>query len=282
MKKQWIKEIGMIIVGNLILAYGVAAFILPYDILSGGIAGIAVAISPLIPLDKGLIVAGLEIALFITGWLFLGTKFASKTVLSSILYPTLLNILTTIVHVPAIDPVLASLYGGAIAGLGIGIVLRAGTSTGGMDIPPLIIHKLTGIKVSVLVVVTDILTVLLGMATFGFDAVLVGFISVISSGFMIDKVLMFGGSQSKSVQIISEHYDSIMKVIHEKFDRGCTIYDATGGYTGKERKVLLVVVSSNEYNELINEVNQIDPNAFIITTDVTSVHGEGFSLQTKV
>ena len=181
-----------------------------------------------------------------------------------------------------IDSLLASLYGGLIAGVGIGIVMRTGASTGGMDIPPLILNKVTNIKVSTLVIIIDALTVMLGFLAFGLEEILIGFISVFATGYTIDKVLLFGGSISKSVQIISDNPDEIVSAIHNKLDRGTTLTEATGGFTGKKRIVILVVVSQNQYNELIDIVNSIDKEAFVITTDATSVHGEGFSFGFKV
>ena len=282
MNKKFFIDLFLILLGNFLLAISVVGFILPYNILSGGVAGIAVAISPILHLDKGLIVNGLVIILFFIGWMVLGRKFAATTFLSSLIYPVFLSLLEVFMPPFAIDVFLASLYGGAIAGIGIGMVLKTGASTGGMDIPPLIINKITGIKISTLVMIIDACTVLLGLFTFGIEAVLIGFISVASCTYTIDKVLVFGGTVSKSVQIISEHYELLLKLIHEKIDRGTTVSNIIGGYTGKDRKMILVVVSQNQYSELIDVINSVDKDAFVITTDATSVHGKGFSIRSKV
>lgn len=282
MNKKFFIDLFLIILGNFILALSVVGFILPYNILSGGVAGIAVAIAPIVHVDKGLIVNGLVIVLFFIGWMVLGKKFAATTFLSSLIYPLFLSLLEVFMPPFTIDVFLASLYGGAIAGIGIGMVLKTGASTGGMDIPPLIINKITGVKISTLVMIIDALTVLLGLFTFGIEAVLIGFISVASCTYTIDKVLVFGGTVSKSVQIISEKYEVLLKLIHEKIDRGTTISNIIGGYTGKDRKMILVVVSQNQYSELIDVINSVDKEAFIITTDATSVHGKGFSIISKV
>lgn len=216
MNKKFFIDLFLIILGNFILALSVVGFILPYNILSGGVAGIAVAIAPIVHVDKGLIVNGLVIVLFFIGWMVLGKKFAATTFLSSLIYPLFLSLLEVFMPPFTIDVFLASLYGGAIAGIGIGMVLKTGASTGGMDIPPLIINKITGVKISTLVMIIDALTVLLGLFTFGIEAVLIGFISVASCTYTIDKVLVFGGTVSKSVQIISENYEVLLKLIHEK------------------------------------------------------------------
>ena len=212
----------------------------------------------------------------------LGKEFAIKTALSSSAYPIFLSAISNALPVFEIDALLASLYGGLLAGVGIGMVMRTGASTGGMDIPPLIVNKLTGIKISTLVIIIDAITVLLGLATYGLEEVLIGFSSVFATGYVIDKVLVFGGTISKSVQIISSKPNEIMNEIHIKINRGTTLTQAIGGYTNETRQIILVVVSQNQYNQLISIVNQIDSEAFIITTDATSVHGEGFSFGFKV
>lgn len=220
--------------------------------------------------------------MFVLGTVFLGKSFAVKTVISSLIYPVYLTVITRFVPILELDPMLASLYGGLIGGLGIGMVLRTGASTGGMDIPPLIVNKYTGIKISTLVLITDALTVGLGLFTYGLEAVLVGFISVWGTSFGIDKMLTLGGGNAKAVQIISEAYVQINAAIQSELDRGTTLTDATGGYTGAPRKVILVVVEKKEYPKLLELVNRFDKNAFMITSDATDVHGEGFSLEFKV
>ncbi len=272
----------IILTGNFVLAFSVAVFILPYNILSGGVAGIAVVLNGMFNLDKQSVVNILVLLLFLIGWLVLGKEFAIKTALSSIAYPIFLSAISNALPVFEIDALLASLYGGLLAGVGIGMVMRTGASTGGMDIPPLIVNKLTGIKISTLVIIIDAITVLLGLATYGLEEVLIGFISVFATGYVIDKVLVFGGTISKSVQIISSKPNEIMNEIHIKINRGTTLTQAIGGYTNETRQIILVVVSQNQYNQLISIVNQIDSEAFIITTDATSVHGEGFSFGFKV
>ena len=257
-------------------------FILPYDILSGGVAGIAVALQPLIPLPVTLMVNLLVVGLFILGACFLGKEFAMKTILSSLIYPVFLTFFSGRVPVLDLDPILASLYGGLLGGMGVGMALRTGASTGGMDIPPLIVHQLTHIEIAKLVLITDALTVLLGAFTYGLEAVLIGFISVWGTSFGIDKMLTLGGGNAKAVQIISEAHAQINAAIQSELDRGTTLSDATGGYTGAPRKVILVVVEKKEYPKLLELVNRIDENAFMITSDATDVHGEGFTLEFKV
>ena len=274
-KKQIINSI-TVVVGTFILAIAVETFIIPYRILSGGVAGIAVALQPLLHVSATLIANSVLIILLIIGSFILGKEFLKNTVLSCIAYPIFTSILNGRVNV-VVDPILASFYGGLIAGAGVGIVLKTGASTGGMDIPPLIINKLTGIKLSTLVLITDFLTVLLGLFVYDLSAVLLGLVSVFMSSVAISKVLTINGTVSKAVQIISVKYEDILKEIDVQLERGATLLQGYGSYTGEEKRIILCVVSDRQYGTLIEIVKEIDPSAFIITTDATDMHGEGFT-----
>ncbi|HBS91188.1 MAG TPA: YitT family protein [Erysipelotrichaceae bacterium] len=282
MTKQQVSNAVLLIAGNFILALSVGMFILPFNILSGGVAGIAIALEPLTTIPAKLMIDFLVIGLFIIGSLFLGKKFAINTAISSFLYPFFLTFTSTFDPNLTLDPLLASLYGGLLAGIGVGMVIRTGASTGGMDVPPLVIHKFTGLELAMLVLVVDGLTVLLGLWSFGLEAVLIGFISVWACAFALDKVLVFGGQEAKTVHIISPHYAQISKLIHERLDRGTTLLNATGGFTGDSRPVLLAVILKNQYPELAKLVNEVDKEAFIIVSEATEVHGFGFSFDYKV
>lgn len=274
-KKQIINSI-TVVVGTFILAIAVETFIIPYRILSGGVAGIAVALHPILHISATLIANSVLIILLIIGSFILGKEFLKNTVLSCIAYPIFTSILNGRVNV-VVDPILASLYGGLIAGAGVGIVLKTGASTGGMDIPPLIINKLTGIKLSTLVLITDFLTVLLGLFVYDLSAVLLGLVSVFATSAAISKVLTINGTVSKAVQIISVKYEDILKEIDAQLERGATLLQGYGSYTGEEKRIILCVVSDRQYGTLIEIVKEIDPSAFIITTDATDMHGEGFT-----
>lgn len=275
-KKQLLLDSLAIIVGNFLLAVGVSFFIIPNDILTGGVAGIAIALSPLINLEVETIISGLVIVCFVLGLVFLGRKFALKTVGSSILYPIFLNILGSYEYSLGIDPILASLYGGLISGVGIGIVFRAGSSTGGMDIPPLILGKYTKIKTHSWMMILDGLTVILGITTFGISAALVGMISVWSMAKMVDSIQTFGGVSTKQVFIITDQIDAVLEMILISIDRGATLLNGEGGYTKKERKIIMTVLHTDQYARLEKEVKFIDPDAFLIVSDATEVHGHGF------
>ena len=275
--KEKIMDFSLVLLGSFLLAVASAYFIVPHDVLTGGVAGLSIIITQVTGISTELLINGLTISLFVIGCVFLGKDFAIKTVTSSIAYPIFNTLLSqTNVYID-VDPVVASIYTGVLLGAGVGIVFRTGASTGGTDIPPLIIHKFTHIPLHTLVLLVDALTVGAGFIVFGIEKVLVGLISVYISAVVIDKTMLMGGQQSKAIYIISEHYEKIMEEIHNKLERGSTILTATGGYTKQERPVIYVVISQKQYPELNRLLAHLDPQAFVVVSDATEVHGLGFT-----
>ncbi len=279
--KKHIKNAILLVIGNYLLALAVGMFILPYNILSGGVAGIAVALEPILMINPTIMINVLVIGLFIVGAMVLGRNFAISTAFSTFLYPFFLTFTNQGIDI-GVDPILASLYGGLLAGIGVGMVLRTGSSTGGMDVPPLVLHKYTHVEISTWVLIVDGITVALGLWTYGLHAVLIGFISVWACAFAINKVLIFGGQNAKTVYIISDKYSEILTYIHDHLDRGTTLIEARGGFTGDEKPVILTVIMKNQYPALSQSVKEIDSHAFLIVSDATEVSGFGFSFDYKV
>lgn len=277
MKK--IKDIIYLVLGNFLLAFAVHYFILPNEILSGGVAGIAVALEPIIHVSANITINVLVIGLFFCGWIFLGHRFAVKTVISSILYPIFLAVLALVNQPTLVEPMLASIFGGVVAGVGIGLVFKTGASTGGMDIPPLIFAKHTHIKISTWILIVDAFTVLLGLISYQLNDVLIGFLSVWVSSYAINRMMIIGGEEAKSVYIISDKYELILNMIHENLNRGSTLIEARGGFTGDNKPIILTVILKKQYPSLEKEILLIDEKAFLIVSDATEVRGEGFTFE---
>lgn len=278
-RKEWIKDVIYVVLGNLVLSIGVSFFLVPNSILSGGVAGIAIALKPIIPISVEMMINILTFGFFFIGLLVLGKKFAIKTVLSTILYPTFLALTSMAAQEFTItsDPILASIYGGVFLGMGVGLVFRTGASTGGMDIPPLIINKYTHIPLATLVLIVDGLTVLLGMSIHGIEPALIGLISVWVSAYMVDKTMMAGSAKAKSLMIMSEKFEGILHAISTELDRGSTILHAEGGYTREKRPVLMIVIVKKQFPVVNKIIQHIDPCAFVVVHDVNEVQGEGFT-----
>lgn len=277
------KDVMMILLGNFILACAITFFVLPYNILTGGIFGVAIALKPLIPfIDTNYIAYAMIFITFVLGFLLLGKSFAAKTALSSFAYPGFLEILRNVNLTIEIDPILASLYGGLLVGVAVGLVFRAKGSTGGMDVFPLILSKYFNVKPSQGVLMVDSLTVLLGVSTLGISHVLLGLISVFASSFTIDKIIMFGSESTKSVYIISKERAIINQRIQEELNRGTTIIQAEGGYSREDRDIIMCVITMEQYPILKSIVYSEDENAFVIVQEAHEILGEGFSFGHRV
>lgn len=278
--KEHLFDYLLVLIGNIVLAFAIAGFIIPNDILSGGLAGISIALYPVFHIEPQFLITVLTLIFFLVGSLILGKGFAIKTFLSSLLYPFFLNLFSDLIFANyqiTTNPILGSIYGGIFLGLGVGLVFRTGASTGGMDIPPLIINKYTGIPLSNLVLCIDAGTVLLGAATHSIEAVMIGLFSVWTSSFVINKTLSFGGQSTKSIMIISDKYDELLNAIQVDLDRGATLIEAEGGYSREPRKIILVVILNKQYPMLNKLVMSHDPNAFMIVQDAMEVKGNGFT-----
>ena len=224
-------------------------------------------------------VLGFNIVMLVVGFIFLGKKFAFTTIVSTFTYPICLELFGQIFsNVHFTDDIwLNTIFSGLGIGVGLGSVIRMGASTGGMDIPPLILNKYFKIPVSVSLNVFDI-CILLGQAILiPPEMLLYGVILVITYTTVLNKVLLLGGSKME-VKIISRNPEQIRQAIIGHLDRGLTILRAEGGYSQEDRQVLLVVVSNRELHQLERIVKNIDPESFVIVSEVREVRGRGFSL----
>lgn len=270
----------LILLGNFLLAISVACFTVPNDILAGGVAGIAVALRPILPfIDTTLLINIQTIGWFVIGTIFLGKGFFAKTLLSTIVYPIMLNALTlyTKGQMFTESTLLASLYAGIFMGLGVGIVFRTGSSTGGTDIPALLMDKLLHIPLHTACLIVDGFTVVLGITTYSIETALIGLIAVYVGSIMVDKAISYGGQKTKSILVVSDHYEEILARITKEIDRGATLLHGEGAYSRQHKKILLCVVDNKQYPKLNIIVNQIDENAFLIVQDAQEVRGNGFT-----
>ncbi len=283
MNKKHINDILLILLGNFILAFAVSFFIIPYDILTGGIFGVAIALKPILPyVDTNYIAYFMIFLTFVLGAVFLGREFALKTVVSSFMYPLFLEVMRHIDFSITTEPMLAALYGGILSGIAIGIVFKAQASTGGMDVFPLLLHKYFDVVPSMGLLIVDSITVILGIYTLGIEFVLIGLLSVFASSFAIDKMILFGSENSKSTLIISDAMQAINKRIQLELDRGTTIIKAVGGYSEKERDILMCVITKEQYPLLKSIVYEEDESAFLIVQEAHEILGEGFNMGHRV
>ena len=170
-----------------------------------------------------------------------------------------------------------------IGGVAIGIMFRNGGSSGGTDVIALIVEKYFHVRVSSVIMVTDTITVLAGLYVYGLNAVLIGLISVFLMTLTMNWAMnIYGGIQAKKFEIITDRYELIAEDIHNVLERGTTLIDVQGGYTGNPKKMLVSIVSDDQYNQVKEIIDRRDPKAFVIISEAKDVNGEGFSFEPRL
>lgn len=278
-----IKSLLMVLVGNIIYTLSVKLFVLPANLVSCGTTGIALVVNHLtnIPIFGFILVFNL--IMLGLGWWILGRKFAMTTVLSSLLYPILLELFNRLLGDVVITEnlMLNVLFAAMGLGLSLGIVLRAGASTGGMDIPPLILNKFFRIPVSSTLWGFDFCILLAQMSFHKTEDLLYGILLIIVISVTLNKVMLLGTSKTE-VKIISRSAAAIRDAIISDVDRGVTLLHGEGGYLGNQTEVILSVVSNYELPKIERLARQIDPDCFMIINRVSEVWGRGFTYGKKI
>ena len=280
MNKRTIKNIFGILLGNTIYALGVLLFIVPNGLITGGSTGLAIAANHVFGIPITLFVSIFNIGMFILGYIVLGKVFALTTLISTFYYPIILAILEQTIGYTLMttDPLLSALLGGVMIGSAIGIVIKCNASTGGMDIPPLVLNKKMGIPVSASMYVFDFLILLLQVFYTDKEMVLYGIVLVATYTIVLDKVLVIGKAQTE-VMIVSKEYEKINEAIIYELDRGSTMLKSISGYMKNEYPVVMTVVSNRELPKLNDLVLGIDEHAFMIVSKVNEVKGRGFTFK---
>ena len=277
------KNFLFIILGNLIFALGIAVFVIPNGLILGGSTGLALSVQHFLGIDITITVAIINIVTFLAGLFILGKKFAATTLISTFIFPIFLNYFKDLERFKNVtsDLLLASIFTALLVGTGVGIVLRVGASTGGLDIPAIILNKKKGIPIAVVLYAIDISILLSQMIFSNTEQILYGIIIVLITTMVINKVIVYGKNDFM-VTIISEKYLEISENIHNKIDRGTTFIDIQTGYKKNKQQAVMSVISKRELHSLNKLVQEIDPKAFIIINQVNQVKGRGFSLDKHI
>lgn len=278
--KKHMNTVFGVLVGNAILAFTVAAFIVPHGVIMGGATGIGLTIAHYVPVDLSIIIFIVNSILFVLGATVLGKKFAVATIASTFIYPTFLSIVQKI---PGIDGLtdnlmLATLYAGALLGVGIGLIVRVGSSTGGTDIVALVLNKWFHIPVAGLLYVIDFLV--LGGQVFFSDTeqIMYGVLMLVLETAILNKVMLLGQSQIQ-LFIISEEYEHIREKMLKELDAGVTMVHVETGYGQENQKGVLCIIPNRKLYSVKELVQSIDPKAFITITRINEVRGRGFSME---
>ena len=277
-----VRSAAAVVVGNMLYALLVKLFLLPAGLVTGGTTGLALIAEQLWQIPISGFVFVFNVVMLILGWLVLGKAFALTTVASSVLYPFFLEVCNWVFGdlVLTRDTVLCTVFFGIGIGVALGIVIRSGASTGGMDIPPLVLNKLFKIPVSVGMYAFDFVILLAQLFFRPAENVLYGIVTTLIYTTVIDKMLMLGQSRTE-LKIISSRSREISDAIMNQVDRGVTLLHGQGGYLGNETQLVLTVISNRELIKVEKLIHQIDPECFMVVSRVSEVRGRGFSMNKR-
>ncbi|RKO65797.1 YitT family protein [Desulfofundulus salinus] len=262
--------------GVVLTALGLDLFLVPNKIAAGGVSGLATVFHYLTGAPVGMTMLALNVPLFAMGIYRLGLKFGFRSLYGTISLSLVVDALAPHLPVPTHDPLLASIFGGVLTGLGLGLVFRYRGTTGGTDLAAAILRTYTGANVGQLLFLVDGMVVLIAGFTFNsWELAMYALITIFVTAWLIDLV-QEGISYTKAFFIISQKADEIAAAVLQELNRGATALKGRGMYTGMERDVLLVVVNRSEVTRLKDLIYKVDREAFVILADVHEVLGEGF------
>ena len=278
-EKERIMNFLVVIFGNILLAFGVSLFILPFNIANGGVSGVSIILERFF--NPALTILFVNWILFFIGWIFLKKDFAMKTLVSTIVYPSIINIvyytsLPNTIKTQVNDPLLAAILGAILIGVGLGLVYRVGGSTGGFDVVSVLLNKYKGIKISISTFFIDSFIVLLGIFTVSINSGLYGIICVIITSYLIETIIMTNNS-SYMMHIISDKSEEINNYIINELNRGSTIIIAKGGINLDDKKMIEVIFNEKEFYQIKHNIEKIDKDAFVSVYKAINVYGNGFT-----
>jgi len=286
MNKIIVKKINEYIIMNIgliVLALGIDLFLIPSKIAAGGVSGLATIAYHLWKFPPGIFMILCNIPLFIVGIKFFGKGYGVKTLFAIIMlsvYTDMLSLFIDLEHCVTDNILLSAIYGGILAGIGIGVMMKLGGSTGGTDIIGQMVNKYLKIPIGYAMMMIDSVVILIAASIFGIEPALYAIISLYTTGRMINLVID-GISYSKVAYIISDEYEKVRTVILDDLFRGGTVFCSKGLYTNKEKNVIMTVVRNRDIHDLKEKVEKIDKKAFIIITEAHEVLGEGFKPLSK-
>lgn len=271
------------IIGSIVYAISVIVFTVPNNIAPGGATGVATVFHYLFGTPIGVVIALVNIPLFFIGIRKLGIISIARTIIATVLLSLVIDLFTPLLRPYEGNVLLAALYGGVTAGLGLSLIYIRGASTGGSDLlAQILTRRFRHISIGKFILIIDFIVILIAAFVFkSVDSALYAIITIFSSSFVIDKVI-YGGDVGKILFVVSKQSDKIAKEIMEKMNRGVTLLNARGAYSSLENEMLVCAVRRPEVYLVRDIIYTIDPSAFIMVGDASEIVGEGFkSLEGK-
>ena len=274
---QKVRSCGIITLGAVIYALAFDWFVAPNQIAMGGVTGLAQIVNALVPvLPVGVLSILVNVPLFLAGWRLLGGRLLVSSLYAMAVSSLAIDVIAWMHTFPPMDPILATLYGGAGMGVGLGLVFSQGATTGGTDIiGKLLKLKFPWLPIGKLVMIPDMVVVILAAVVFGtVNAALYGLIQMYLPPKVMDMIL-YGWDTSRVAYIITDRWEETVQGLLD-MNRGVTLLQGKGAYTGAEKQVLLVAFRQREIVPIKRMLREIDPKAFFIVCDAHEILGEGF------
>jgi uncharacterized membrane-anchored protein YitT (DUF2179 family) len=271
-------KITLLIVGGIIYALAFAVFLIPHNLVPGGVSGIAIVLHILVKTPVGIMVIVLNIPLFLLAMRVLGISFGIKSLLVIIATNLLIDLFVYTVKVttPTQNPILAAMYGGVMLGTGLGLIFRGGANTGGTDIIGQVLNKYSNMSVGMWILIVDFVVITLaGISTGSVELALLGYLALFISTKVIDLILG-GMDYARAAFVVTDETERVVADIYDKLGRGVTVLGGYSPYTKAGKPMIMCVITKRETEVFKNLVKDIDPKAFVILTDIYEVLGEGF------
>ncbi len=267
-----------LVLGNIIVSMGVKYFYIPNDLMVGGATGVALILYRVLSVDTALTIFAMNLVLMITGAIIVGRQFLVYTALSSMLYPLFLKALDLLPWAPPEieDTMVRITCAGILLGVGIGLVIRGGGSTGGSDELGIIVNKLTGLPVTTVITVFDVGVLLVSFLFIDMQNVIYSIVALLIEMLVMNRVLLIGQSQTQ-LFIVSSQPDKVRQALLTDANAGVTRVKIQTGYLGEETDALLCVIPKRKLHRTEEYIHRIDPRAFITITEINEVRGNGFS-----
>lgn len=268
-----------IIFGNAVVAFTICYFVLPTGLIMGGVTGISLISNHYFDLNIATTTYILNAIFLIVGLVVKGKKFALGIIISTFAFPTFLWLFQSVpnLYYSGDDIMLATIFSGLLIGLGGGMIIRSGSSSGGIEVMSIIISGKTGISLALIINVVDTLILALQAFFSSSEEILYGILLTLVLTLVLNKVLLIGETKIQ-VMVISKNHNKIRDEITNTLNLGCTFFDVTTGYKREKQRAVMCVLNRRNLTELHNIIIEIDPQAFVITNEVHDVKGRGFSL----
>lgn len=284
-RRKWLQTLVMlalVVGGNVLYALTVKLFLLPAGLVTGGTTGIALAVNQWLGIPVSLFVLIFNVLMLVVGFFLLGRTFAITTIISTFTYPAALEFLERLLGERVItgDILLCTLFSGLGIGVSLGIVIRAGASTGGMDIPPLVLNRYFRIPISVSLYVFDFCILLAQAFQNTSEKLLYGILLMMTYTTVLDKLMLMGTARTE-VKVVTRYPEKVRDAILQQLDRGVTLFYGEGGYLHQETQVVFSIISNRELPQAEKLIHSIDPESFLVVSRVSEVRGRGFSMSKK-